>query len=192
MEFKSSFRRKIRKSEQYNFTVVRGRTELLDDFYDVYTKKMLCKGSPPLGKIFFENLLTDYAYGEALITAVYDGKNVIAAGFTLSYLKFNELCWVSTNSDYDKYNVNSFLYWNIVKDSIHKKHTYFSMGRSTRNSSNHFYKRQWKPMEIPIFYNYSEPVGKSIKEFTFLTKIWKLQPLRTSVYLGHIVSKYIY
>ncbi|MFD0797137.1 GNAT family N-acetyltransferase [Maribacter chungangensis] len=192
MEFKSGFRRKIRKSERHGFTIVRGNTDLLDDFYYVYTKKMLCKGSPPLGKSFFKNLLTDYKYGEALITAAYDGDSIIAAGFTLSYLKFNELCWVSTNSDYDKYNVNSFLYWNIIKDSISKNYRYFSMGRSTKESSNHKYKRQWKPMEIPIFYNYSEPVGTSIKELTFLTKIWKLQPLRTSVFFGKIVSKYLY
>lgn len=192
MEFKSSFRRKIRKSEKCGFTIVRGSIELLDDFYDVYTKKMLYKGSPPLGKSFFQNLLLDYKYGEAIITAAYDGNDVIAAGFTLSYLSFNELCWVSTNSDYDKYNVNSFLYWNIIKDSIQKNHKYFSMGRSTKDSSNHNYKRQWKPIEIPIFYNYSEPVGTQLKELTFLTKIWKLQPLRTSVFFGKIVSKYLY
>lgn len=192
MEFKAGFRRKIRKSEKQGFTIVRGNIDLLDDFYEVYTKKMLFKGSPPLGKSFFRNLLTDYTYGEALITAAYDGDDIIAAGFTLSYLNFNELCWVSTNADYDKHNVNSLLYWNIIKDSIEKKHRYFSMGRSTRDSSNHKYKRQWKPMEIPIFYNYSQPVGTQLKELTFLTKIWKLQPLRTSVFFGKIVSKYLY
>ncbi len=192
MEFKSGFRRKIRNSEKNAFKVVRGNMELLEDFYDVYTKKMLCKGSPPLGKSFFKNLLTDYRYGEALITAVYDCNEVIAAGFTLSYLSFNELCWVSTNADYDKYNVNSLLYWNIIKDSIEKNQKYFSMGRSTKESSNHKYKRQWKPLEIPIFYNYSQPVSTQVKELTFLTKIWKLQPLRTSVFFGNIVSKYLY
>lgn len=191
-EFKSSFRRKIRNSEKHGFTIVRGNVELLEDFYDVYTKKMLCKGSPPLRKSFFLNLLTDYKYGEASITAAYDGDNIIAAGFTLSYLNFNELCWVSTNSDYDKHNVNSFLYWNIIKDTMSKEYRYFSMGRSTKGSSNHRYKRQWKPMEIPIFYNYSQPVSNHVKELTFLTKIWKLQPLRTSVFFGRIVSKYLY
>lgn len=192
MEVKSGFRRKIRKSEKFNFIVKQGKLDLLDDFYDVYSKKMLCKGSPPLGKVFFENLLTDYVYGEAKITAVFDGNNAIAAGFTLSYLDFNELCWVSTNSDYDKCNVNSFLYWNMVKDSITNKYEYFSMGRSTKESTNHHYKKQWKPLEFPIYYSYSEPVGKSIKELTFLTKIWKLQPLSTSIYFGHLISKHVY
>lgn len=192
MEFKAQFRRKIRNSEKHGFQVVRGNLELLEDFYDVYTKKMLCKGSPPLGKSFFKNLLMDYKYGEALITAAYDKGTVIAAGFTLSYQDFNELCWVSTNADYDKYNINSLLYWNIIKDSIGKHHRYFSMGRSTKDSSNHKYKRQWKPLEIPIFYNYSQPVGTQLKELTFLTKLWKLQPLRMSIFFGRIVSKYLY
>lgn len=191
-ELKPGIRRKIRKSGKLNFSFVHGGVELLDDFYLLYAKKMLQKGSPPLGKIFFRNLLNDYHYGEAKISAIYDRIKVVAAGFTLSYLGFNELCWVSSHRNYDKMNVNSLLYWNILKDSIANKRTHFSMGRSTVNSTNHDYKRQWKPIELPVYYNHSEPVGKSIKEFTFLTKIWKLQPLKTSIYFGHIVSKYVY
>ncbi len=192
MEFKSAFRTKIRKSAQHGFKVVRGSIDLLDDFYDVYSKKMLSKGSPPLGKIFFQNLLLDYKYGEAVITAIYDSSKIIAAGFTLSYMNFNELCWASTNSDYDRYRVNSFLYWNIIMDSIKNEYTYFSMGRSTKNSTNHKFKIQWNPSELPLYFNYSEPVGKSLKEMTYLTKIWKLQPLKTSVFFGHMISKYVY
>ncbi len=190
--FKSGFKRKIRKAEKLDFKVIHGGQELLDDFYSVYTRKMLEKGSPPIGKAFFQNLLTDYEFGQVQISAIYDVHKVVAAGFTLCYLGFNELCWVSTDRDYDKYNVNSFLYWNIIKDSIRRDYTYFSMGRSTKDSTNHYYKKQWQPMEIPIFYNYSEPKGKPLKELTFLTKIWKLQPLRTSIFLGDIISKYVY
>lgn len=189
---KSGFRRKIRKPEKLNFKVVHGGEELLNDFYAVYTRKMLEKGSPPFGKTFFQNLLLDYDFGKAQITTVYDGDKPVASGFTLSYLGFNEMCWVSTDRDYDKVNVNSFLYWNIIKNSIERDCTYFSMGRSTKDSGNHRYKKQWQPMEIPIFYNYSEPVGKPLKELTFLTKIWKLQPLRTSIFFGNIISKYVY
>lgn len=191
-ELTAKFRRKIRNAEKLNYNLVQGGAELVDDFYLLYAKKMLQKGSPPLGKNFFQNLLSDYEFGKAEIVAIYDNEQVVAAGFTLSYLGFNELCWASSCPQYDKYNVNSLLYWNIIKDSIAANQTYFSMGRSTVNSTNHFYKRQWKPIDFQVYYNYSEPIGKSIKEFTFLTKIWKLQPLMTSVYFGQIISKYIY
>ncbi len=190
--FVSKFRNKIRKAIKMGFKVKQGGEELLNDFYLLYSRRMLQKGSPPLGKLFFQNILSNYEYGEFEITIVYDDKKPIAAGFSLSYLDFNEICWASTDHNYNRYNVNSFLYWNVVVSSITKNFRYFSMGRSTVNSNNHLYKKQWNPIELPIYYNYSEPIGKSIKKFTFLTKIWKLQPLRTSVYFGHLVSKHVY
>lgn len=192
MSFTSKFRNKIRKAIKMNFKLIQGKHELLDDFYSLYSRRMLQKGSPILGKVFFQNLLDDYKYGEIEITMLYDDKKPIACGFCLTYLNIKEICWASTDLSYNKYNVNSFLYWNVIVSAINNKSAYFSMGRSTVNSNNHMYKKQWNPMEIPVYYNYSEPVGKSIKELTFLTKIWKLQPLKTSIYFGHKISKYVY
>lgn len=192
MGLKASFRRKIRNAEKKNFITKRGGIELLDDFYKVYSHKMLEKGSPPLGKVFFQNLLSDYKFGEVQITALYDNNKVVSAGFTLSYLGFNELCWASSNREYDKFNVNSLMYWRIIQDSISKGYNYFSMGRSTKNSNNHLYKRQWRPTEIPIYFNYSEKRAILLKECTFLNKLWKHQPLTMSVFFGHQISKYVY
>jgi hypothetical protein len=190
--FASKFRNKIKKSMKVGFRVAQGGQELLNDFYTLYSRRMFQKGSPPLGKVFFQNLIDGYAFGDVEITVVYDDLKPIAVGFSLSYLDFNEICWASTDLNYNKQNVNSFLYWNVLRSSITKNFRYFSMGRSTVNSNNHHYKKQWAPLELPIYYNYSEPVGKSVKELTFLTKLWKFQPLRSSVYIGHIISKYVY
>lgn len=192
MTFKSKLRQKIRKAERIGYKVQHGGLELLDDYYQIYSQKMLQFGSPAIGKVFFRNLLTDYAFGDVQITVVYDENRVIAAGFSLSYLNFNEVCWSTTDSDYDRYNIHALICWEILKISIDKKYKYFSFGRSTIDSNNHSFKKQWNTMELPIFYNYSEPVGKSIKELTYLTQIWKHQPLATSVFFGHMVSKYIY
>ena len=192
MGFSSRFRTKIRKSKKYGFTVKTGRYEMLDDFYHLYSKRMLQKGSPPLGIVFFRNLLENYENGTAEITTVYDGKRPVATGFCLSYLNFKEYCWASTDYEYNRYNVNSLLLWNLIKDSISEGFDYFSMGRSTRDSNNHAYKSQWKPIEMPLYFNLSEASTGSIKDFEFLTKIWKCQPLKTSQILGHYVSKYVY
>lgn len=192
MTFKSKLRQKIRKAERINYKVRHGGLEILDDYYQIYSQKMLQFGSPAIGKVFFKNLITDYAFGNVQITVIYDGKKVIAAGFSLSYLNFNEVCWSTTNNEYDGYNIHALICWEILKTSVDKKYKYFSFGRSTIDSNNHRFKKQWNPIELPIFYNYSEPIGKSLKELTFLTKIWKHQPLATSVYFGHKVSKYIY
>jgi len=192
MGLRASFRRKIRSAEKKSFITRRGGIELLDDFYSVYSQKMLEKGSPPLGKVFFHNLLSYYQYGEVMITVLYDNDTIVSAGFTLSYLGFNELCWASSIREYDKFNVNSLMYWRIIQDSILKGYTYFSMGRSTKNSTNHLYKKQWRPLEIPIYFNYSEKRAILLKECTFLNNLWKQQPLTLSVFFGHQISKYVY
>ena len=191
MSIKSKLRQKIRKASKKGFVMQTGGVELLHDFYDLYSKKMLKFGSPPIGRIFYKNLLELYEYGKAEITVLYDGKKVISAGFSLSYLNFNEICWSATDCAYDKHNLHALICWEMMKNSI-GKYDYFSFGRSTKESNNHRFKKQWNPLELPIFYNYSEPVGTSLKEMTFLTKIWKLQPLKTSVFFGHYISKYVY
>lgn len=192
MSLKSKLRQKIRKAEKKGFVTKIGGPELLDDFYGGYARKMLEFGSPPIGKVFFENLLSDYKYGDVQIAIMYDGDKVIASGMALSYLNFNEVCWSSTDTSYNRFNIHALICWEMLKSSVEKKHTYYSFGRSTIDSNNHRFKRQWNPLELPIYYSYSEPLGKSIKELSYLTKVWKLQPLSTSVYFGHKISKYVY
>lgn len=192
MTIQSKLRQKIRKAMKMNFVVKSGGIELLDDYYNAFSSRMLKFGSPPLGRKFFKNILEDYEYGDVQITVIYDGDKVISAGFSISYLGFNELCWSGTDDDYNKKNVNALLFWEMIKTSIKKEHQYYSFGRSTKDSSQHFFKKLWNPIELPIYYNLSEAPGASLKDLEFLTKIWKHQPLKTSQILGHYVSKYVY
>jgi hypothetical protein len=192
MSFTSKLRYKLRKSEKIDYQISHGGVALLKDYYDLYSRKMLKFGSPPIGKVFFQNLLEEYAYGEPQITVIYNKDKAVAAAFSLSYLNFNEVCWSATDSDYDRDNIHARIFWEILKTSVAKKYKYFSFGRSTVDSNTYKFKKQWSPSELPIFYNYSEPTVKSIKEHKYLTKIWKHQPLVTSVYLGQLISKYLY
>lgn len=192
MTIKPKLRQKIRKCSKQGFSVRSGGIELLDDFYTMFSRRMLMFGSPPLGRQFFKNLLEDYENGDPQITVIYDDGKVISSGFSLSYLGFNELGWSGTDENYNKQNVNALLFWEMIKTSIEKEHRYFSFGRSTIDSSQHFFKKLWNPMELPIYYNLSEAPGTSLKDLEFLTKIWKHQPLKTSQILGHYVSKYVY
>ena len=153
---------------------------------------MLKLGSPPICKLFFQNLITDYKYGSAEISMVYYNGKAVASGFTLSYFNSIEVCWASADYKFNKYNVNSFLYWGMIKSSIENKYTYFSFGRSTKDSSTHQFKKSWGCIEVPIYFNYSERRKISMKKFHMLSKIWKLQPIITSNYFGGLISKYLY
>ena len=192
MTIQNKLRQKVRKALRMNFNIRSGGIELLEDYYYMFSSRMLKFGSPPLGKQFFKNLLEQYTNGDVQITVIYDGDKPISAGFSISYLGFNELCWSGTDDAYNKHNVNALLFWEMIKTSIAKEHQYYSFGRSTKDGPQHFFKKLWSPIEIPIFYNLSQAPGRSLKDLEFLTKIWKYQPLKTSQILGHYVSKYVY
>jgi hypothetical protein len=192
MYFSSNLRRKIRKSYKNELSTLRGGKEYIDEFYSVYSKNMHRLGSPPLPKDFFNSLMNNYKYGDKSIYVTYYNNEVIGGAVCLSYKGFTEDCWLSTDWNYNKTYVTYQLYWEMIKDSIQLKQKYFSFGRSTFGSSLLFFKKQWGPKEKTIFFNYSWDKKFNIKSFQFLTKYWKLLPLRVTVILGRYISKKIY
>lgn len=190
--FKSKLRSQIKKGHKYGVEVINGDIELLSDFYSVYTKNMLRLGSPPLPKIFFKNILNQYKFGNANITVVKFNNLPVASGMTLSYMGFNEVCLASSIQSFNKYNVNMVLYWEMIKRSIIEGNKIFSFGRSSKGSNTLRFKLQWNPDVVPIYFNYSHDHLFNIKKMTLLSRIWKIQPLISSIFFGKIISKYLY
>jgi hypothetical protein len=189
---KSKLRSQIKKGQSYGSEVIAGGVELLSDFYIVYSQNMLRLGSPPLPKIFFENIFKYYRFGRVEITVVKIEGLPVAVGMTLSYMGFKEICWASSDYRYNKYNVNLLLYWEVVKKSIIENNEIFSFGRSSKDSNTFKFKQQWEPVVVPIYFNYDKMSTINIKKVTSLSSLWKYQPLNLSVFLGRIISKYLY
>lgn len=190
--YKSNHRRKINKSYRNGIYTKKGGIELLASYYQIYSQNMHRLGSPPLPYKFFENLLKYYDYGDKNIFIAYLGKKPIGAAFVLSFYDFSEDCWLSTDSNYNKLYVSYQLYWEMIKDAIHTNKIIFSLGRSTKDSSLHNFKKHWEIDELTIYFNYSHNKSNDIKSFTFLTKIWKKLPYSLTIRLGHTISKKIY
>ena len=191
--FKSNHRRKIKKAYKNNLRVVIESTEeSMAEFYKIYTKNMLRLGSPSLSKRFFLNLLKHYSYGEIKVFLVCKDDEVIGGAVVLSYNDFVEDCWFSTLSKYNYLYTSVLLYWEMIKFSIEQNKKKFSFGRSTKDSSLLNFKRQWKPIEKQLFFSYSEEQKVSLKKMTFLTKLWKLLPLRVANFIGPNIAEKLY
>jgi hypothetical protein len=80
----------------------------------------------------------------------------------------------------------------MIKFSIEQNKKKFSFGRSTKDSSLLNFKRQWKPIEKQLFFSYSEEQKVSLKKMTFLTKLWKLLPLRVANFIGPNIAEKLY
>jgi hypothetical protein len=191
--FKSNHRRKIKKAYKNNLRVVIDSSEeSMLEFYKIYTKNMLRLGSPSLSKRFFLNLLKYYSHGEIKIFLVFKDDKVIGGAVVLSYNNFVEDCWISTLSKYNYLYTSVLLYWEMIKFSVEQNKKIFSFGRSTKDSSLLNFKRQWKPIEKQLFFSYSEEQKVSIKKMTFLTKLWKLLPLRVANFIGPNIAEKLY
>ena len=79
----------------------------------------------------------------------------------------------------------------MIKDSIKKEGNIFSFGRSSQNSSLLNFKRQWKPIERKLYFSYSHEKNRT-KQMKFLTKIWKLLPLKIANFIGPKIADKLY
>jgi len=190
---KYNHRRKIKKAYKNNLEVIiSNNLASMQLFYDVYSRNMLRLGSPPLSKTFFYNLLKDYKFGEIKIFLVKLDNKVVGGAVMLSYHNFAEDCWLSTLSNYNHLYSSVLLYWEMIKYSIEKEKRYFSFGRSTKDSSLLHFKKQWQPIERKLYFSYSDPQKINFKKMKFLTKFWKLLPLKVANFLGPKIADRLY
>jgi hypothetical protein len=189
---KSKRRSQINSGYRHSPLIKVGKGDLLKDFYKVYSIHMHQLGSPSLPFTFFKNLVSCYEYGEVNIVGVYFNGACVSAGFKLSYMGFEEVCWASTLNEFSQYNFNMLLYWEMIKNSINQKNKYFSFGRSTRGSSNQKFKKQWEPLEIQLYFNYSKNIKQSIDLQKLFSPIIKCLPLPVVNMTSKKIFKYLY
>ncbi len=188
----ANVRRKIRKSASNGITVKTGKSELLPEFYDIYSRNMHRLGSPALPRKWFAALLDQYTQGDALIACAYVEGKPAGAAFLLSYNGFNEACWFSTLSRYNKLYTAYALYWYLIQYTIQQKGNIFSFGRSSEQSGVHKFKQQWGGIDRPLVWNYSHPPTRNIRSFSFLPRVWKLLPFQLARFLGPYVAGRFY
>lgn len=190
--FPPSVRRKIHKAERNGLLVSTGGIELLDDFYAVYRQNIHVLGSFALPYLFFINLLQGYEYGLAKIIIVREGEKCVGAAILLSYLQHSENTWFATLKGSNRLYVSYLLHHTMINLAIDAKCKQYSFGRSTKNSGVHKYKQQWGGADRTLYYNYSEPVSRSIASNKIIPKIVRLIPLPIAKLLDGVVSRIVY
>ena len=182
-------RNQIKKGISNGVRIKFGSKEFLDDFYDVYSRNMNRLGSPVLNKNFFRSLLENYKNGSAKIFVAFYDDRIVGASFILTFNHLLEVGWASSLSDYNKYNINMVLYWEMMVYAIENGMKNFSFGRATRGSGSHKFKLQWGVSEIPLYFNFSNHT-MDIRQLKIFSNIWKMMPLNMTNKIGPIVRKF--
>lgn len=183
---------KARKAIENGLFFKSGGFDLLTDFYRVYAWNMLRLGSPVLPLKLFAAILKNYSNGDARIFCVYKEKTPVGAAFLMSYKGFFENTWFSTLPEHNSCFPAQLLHLEMIRYSVQQQGHTYSFGRSSAGSGVHEFKRRWKTEETIIYWNYDKPLKHDMRKAEFLSKIWRLLPLKVANILGPVAGKWIY
>lgn len=187
--FSSNVRRKIRKAKSIGIEIKTTGRHLIRDFYKVYSKRMFELGSPFCSKVDVKKILK-LKTGKIFV-AYLNNQAIGAATLIRRDEKSFENALFATERNFNHFYTSYALHYEMMKFSLQEKAESYYLGRSTRSSSVHNFKRHFSPIEIPLYWNYSHP-KKNIRDNKLLKKLWRLLPFRASKFIGKFFYKRIY
>lgn len=188
--FKPKIRAQIRRGERELSSFSIGGSELLDEFYRVFSVNMRDLGTPVYSRAFFQNLLACLDGQAWLVVARINGKPVGCA-FLTGYRDRMEIPWASTLRKYSHTGINMVMYWKILEFAIERKFSIFDFGRCTEHAGTYRFKQQWGAHPITLHWDYVLPAGQKLPElnpnnpkFRVLIAIWRKLPVWLANLLG--------
>ncbi len=141
--FKAKLRSQINKAYKNGLTSIIGSTNLLNDFYSVFSENMRDLGSPVHSREWISSILKAYA-NRAHVSVVYmpNGRPA-AAGIILCHPKVVSIPWASSLRRFNTSNPNMMLYWSFLKFAADNGYPEFDFGRSTPAEGTFHFKKQW-------------------------------------------------
>lgn len=97
----------------------------------------------------------------------------------------------ATDQNHNNLYTSYALHYEMMRFSLQEKAESYYLGRSTRSSSVHDFKRHFHPIEFPLYWSYSHKT-KNIRDNKLLKKLWRLLPFGVSKLIGGFFYKRIY
>ncbi|MEQ8848756.1 GNAT family N-acetyltransferase [Botrimarina sp.] len=187
-------RNQVRKSQKSGVEVDRGGAELVGAFYKIYSQNMRDLGSPSHSRAFFEELCGALGDAAAVYVARAAGEPV-GAGLVLANGDAADIPWASSLRASNSLCVNHGLYWRVLADAADDGRAWFRFGRSTRDSGQHRFKRQWGAQDAPLAWfrhgrvadDDGSPADAPSRALDAAQQVWRRLPLSVSRRLGPLI-----
>ena len=195
--FKSKLRSQVKRAGKEGLVARLGQSEMIGDFYHVFSRNMRDIGSPVHSFQWLENIL--HAFGEnARVGMVYRQKLPIGAGIILMHGRTVTVPWASTVKEFNRFSPNMLLYWKFLEFAADGGYSSFDFGRSTPGEGTYAFKRQWGASPVPLSWyrrcgngNQKNTDASAGQIRDAMEKLWQRLPLRAANTLGPHLRKYI-
>lgn len=187
-------RNQVRKALKSGLVTMVGGLELLDGFYEVFSRNMRDLGTPVYGRDFFRNVLEEFPDSTRLLSVTLQGRTVASALLTW-YRSTLEVPWASSIRDFRELCPNNLLYWEAIRFAIAGGAERFDFGRSTPDEGTFHFKKQWGARPVPLYWQYLLREGCGLPDlnprnpkYRLAIQVWQRLPLMLTNLLGpHIV-----
>jgi hypothetical protein len=189
-------RRMIRQGIKAGLESKIGREEYLDIFYDLYARNLKNHGTPVFSHDFFRNIMLTFP--DAFILTVWKDNMIVAAVLTFAFKDRIIPYFSGTLSEYNRYAINDFMYWELMKYGCERGFKLFDFGRSKKDTGSFHFKRHWgfEPETLPFLYHLVErrempEVNPSNPKYSLMINLWRKLPLTVTKWMGPRVNRYI-
>ncbi|MDY0290977.1 MAG: GNAT family N-acetyltransferase [Desulfuromonadaceae bacterium] len=197
---KSKLRSQVNKPQRDGLSARLGGSELVDDFYAVFSENMHALGSPVHSRRWIDAVVATYG-DKCRVGVVYTPQGEIAAaGIILLHPELVTIPWASSRRMFNSLNPNMLLYWTFLSFACDNAYPRFDFGRSTPEEGTYRFKKQWGATPYPLYwYQMPEactPKQQGLQEETSplrsrVTNLWQKLPLSVANTLGPELRKYI-
>jgi len=193
-QLRPQIRNRVRKAEKAGLTIAAGGTEMLADFYRIWTRRMHQLGTPCYPRKLFSAVLKTFPDNSRIFMANLNGTPV---GGLFVY-KFNSLAqsrWGAVLTEYNDISPNYLLNWAAMEYFSTSGAKWFDFGRSTVGSGQHVFKKRWGAKQIPLAYQYWTRPGHTLSiakpdnpKYAARVEKWKKLPLWLTRLAGPYIS----
>jgi serine/alanine adding enzyme len=192
--FKSKLRSQLKGALKHPFEIRWGSRELLDDFYQVFSRNMRDLGTPVYSRGFFAAILDEFA-GQAELCVLRLGSEAAAAGLLVHGQTITEVPSASSLRSLNSTGANMVMYWQLLVRAIERGQRTFDFGRSTEGSGTFKFKQQWGAEPSPAVWQYHVRQGSARAmrpdngKFGLAIRIWQGLPLWLANAAGPIIVR---
>lgn len=194
----SKLRSQIRRPQKEKMFAKWGKTDELENFYNVFSLNMRDLGTPVYSKCFFKTILDEIPDSSWICTIFTEDEKPVASGFFLGFKKRLEIPWASSLKKFNHYSPNMLLYWEALKFASDNEFNVFDFGRSTYGEGTYKFKKQWGAKPVQLYWHYWLSDGDTLPElnpknakYEMAIKIWRKLPVALTKVIGPEIIKYL-
>jgi FemAB-related protein (PEP-CTERM system-associated) len=191
-------RNQVRKAQKSNLSVAVGGSELLGEFYRVFSENMRDLGTPVYPRRWFERMLEEFPSLPARVrlhVVRLDGRP-IAGGCVLQFRDVDFVPSASALRRARHLSPNMLLYWSLLESAVERGAQVFDFGRSSPESGTYQFKMQWGAQAQPQSWEYVLLRGQRVpdqspsnRHFRAAVEVWKRLPLWLANRIGPAVVR---